>query len=61
MPETIKKSEQFGKRTGKIIVHGFAEDTEQFASKALEIEQYLNDRVATDVHKKFGLAIRIHL
>jgi hypothetical protein len=30
-------------------------------STILEVERYLNDKVATDLYKKFGVGFRIHL
>ena len=53
--------EKFEKRTGKIIIYGFAESKEEFVTKALEIKQHLNDKVATEIYKKYGLAIQFHV
>jgi hypothetical protein len=49
---------------GKIIVQtnpeSFLKEPEKFISKQLEIEQYLNDKVAMDMFKKFNVMIRVH-
>ena len=31
------------------------------AEKLLKVEMYLNDKIALDVFKKFGVLIRVHL
>ena len=59
--ERLWEIKKFEKRTGKIIIHRFAESKEEFVTKALEIEQHLNDKVATEIHKKYGLAIRFRI
>jgi len=52
------------RRSGTIIIQG-QETTEEKRSeeyrKCFEVEQYLNDKVALDVFKKFGVLIRVHL
>jgi hypothetical protein len=52
------------RRNGTIIIQGQTGGEEHVAEeikKASEIEQYLNDKVALDVFKKFGVLIRVHL
>lgn len=52
------------RRNGTIIVQGREGDEEHVAKEmkvAFEVEQYLNDKVALDVFKKFGVLIKVHL
>jgi len=58
----IFASQQFisNKKTGKF--HYKSElPSEDLASKLLEAEQYLNNEVATEMYKKYGIAFRFHL
>jgi len=61
MPILKSKPEQFKKRTGKVTIHGFTPSDEDFAKIVLEIEQYLNNRVAVEIYQKSNIAIRFHL
>jgi hypothetical protein len=56
-----KETEKFEKRTGKVIIHGFTKNDEEFAKTVLEVEQYLNNRVAVEIYQKSKIAIRFHL
>jgi hypothetical protein len=59
MPE--KELEKFEKRTGKVIIHGFTKNPEDAAKTVLEIEQYLNNKVAVEIYYKHKIAVRFHL
>lgn len=53
------------RRNGTIILQGRSGDDVPAQKPeeviAFEIEQYLNDKVALDIFKKFGILIRVHL
>jgi len=51
----------FRKRKGKVIVQAFVATPEDFTKGVQELEQYLNDKVATQVFKKFQTGIRFQL
>ena len=34
---------------------------ESFYMRTIQAEQYLNDRVAIEIHKRFNIAVRFHL
>ena len=61
------KESIFMRRVGRMITTGFKyegefqSDSNSLVERMLKAEQYLNDRVATEVHKKFGVAVRFHL
>lgn len=57
----VKEPEKLCKRNGKVVIHGFAKDNEDFAKQVFEIEQYLNNQVAVNIFQKSKLAIRFHL
>lgn len=49
---------------GKIIVKKMAKEDQtecDVAREMLELEQWLNDYVAIEAHKKFGFMVRVHL
>ena len=50
---------------GAIIVKKMVNEEEETEKdtyrKMLKLEQWLNDSVAIEVHKKFGLMLRVHL
>lgn len=52
------------KLEGKIIVKtnlkNNKEDETITIEQLLKAEQYLNNEVAIDIHKKFGIGIRVH-
>jgi len=56
-----QKETYFERKHGKIIVRGFATDSNDFKVRVFEAEQYLNDKVATYIFKKFRIGIRFHI
>lgn len=52
---------QFEKRTGKVIIHGFTKNNEEFAKTILAVEQDLNNKVTVEIYRKYKVAIRFHL
>lgn len=47
---------------GKVIVTNRPEEDElKVASKIMEMEQELNDKVALDLFSKYGLLVKFHL
>ena len=52
------------KREGKIILNYTEEpglDQTAFYDKILELEQYLNNEVALECYRKFGIGVRFHV
>ena len=46
---------------GEIIIRSQIENLNNFTENVLKTENYLNDKIATKIYKKFGIAIRFHL
>jgi hypothetical protein len=47
---------------GKIIVKKMTKENDEDTSlEMLKLEQWLNDSVATEANKKFGIMLRVHL
>jgi hypothetical protein len=51
----------FKKKSGKVLFHGFVASEADFAEKILEIEQFLNNKVAVEIYKKYQIGIRFQL
>lgn len=49
--------------TGVVMIksHIPGQKKEEFTKKVFDIEQYINNEVAIEVYKRFGLAFRLHI
>lgn len=59
----MTEEKEFVRQTGKVILSGFKHsgDSSNLMLRILEAEQYLNNKVSLEIHRKFGIAVRFHL
>ncbi len=61
-PDVSKKA--LFERRGEVLIKAVIEgekDAGTITRRVLDVEQYLNGPVAIEVHRQFGLMLRIHL